>query len=165
MRKTWPGGPNSRTRTHGEDHIKESTKGGRRPKAARPPLWRRPKGASFIWAFPWVRVRAFGPPGQVLLIFITLMCHFAYGFPLGYGRGFVELPLTTILGLSIHVRIPQGKTPYLSPTVPVEIISETARTQSICFSRERRAKGSCCVRLPPGPSCPSRGGCGRKTVL
>ena len=24
-----------------------------------------------------------------------------------------------------------------------------------------RAKGSCCVRLPPGPSCLSRGGCGR----
>ncbi len=30
--------------------IKESTKGGGRPKAARPPLWRRPKAASFVLA-------------------------------------------------------------------------------------------------------------------
>ena len=70
MWKTWPGGPNTRTRSHG--------------------------GASFIWASPWVRVRAFGPPGQVFLIFIALMCHFAYGFPHGYGRWSIELPLTTI---------------------------------------------------------------------
>ena len=28
--------------------IKDSTKGGGRPKAARPPLWRRPKAASLM---------------------------------------------------------------------------------------------------------------------
>ena len=28
------------------------------------------------------------------------------------------------------------------------------------FSRKRLAKGSCCVRLPLGPSCLSHGGCG-----
>ena len=31
------------------EEIKESTKGGRPPKAAGPPLWMRPKAASFIW--------------------------------------------------------------------------------------------------------------------
>ena len=99
MRKTWPGGPNARTRTHGEAHIKEAPFGrlhkGGRAALGRPP----PFVDSFIWASPWVRVRAFGPPGQVVLIFIALMCHFAYGFPLGYGRGTIELPLTIIVCL------------------------------------------------------------------
>ena len=96
MRKTCPGGPNAGTCTRGEAHIKEAPFGrlhkGGREAFGRPP----PFVDSFIWDSPWVRVCAFGPPGQVFLISITLMCHFAYGFPLGYGRGTIELPLTTI---------------------------------------------------------------------
>ena len=38
--------PASPTPTH--PSIKDSTKGGRRPKAGGPPLWRRPKAASFM---------------------------------------------------------------------------------------------------------------------
>ena len=73
MRKTWPGGPNARTRTHGEAHIKEAAFG-------RPP----PFVDSFIWVSPWLRVRVFGPPGQVFHVSMALMWHFAYGFLSGY---------------------------------------------------------------------------------
>ena len=55
-----------------------------------------PKAASFIWVPPWVRVRIFGLSGQVLHIFITVMCDFAYGFPHGYMPEPIELPLGTI---------------------------------------------------------------------
>ena len=59
----------------------------------------RPKAASFIWVPPWVQVRVFGLSGQVLHIFITVMCDFAYGFPHGYTPDIIELPLGTILAL------------------------------------------------------------------
>ena len=70
----------------------------------RPPLWRRPEAASSIWVSPWVRVRVFGTPGQVLHIFMTAtMCRFAYGFPHGPGHAppwdwacSIELPLGTV---------------------------------------------------------------------
>ena len=40
--------------------------------------------------------RILGLSGQVLHIFIALMCDFAYGFPHGHGPGPTELPLGTI---------------------------------------------------------------------
>ena len=45
---------------------------------------------------PSVRGRVFGLSGQVLHIFITVMCDFAYGFPHGYMPYLIELPLGTI---------------------------------------------------------------------
>ena len=39
-------------------NAKEATKGGGRPKAARPPLWRRPKAASFVLALNKAHVLA-----------------------------------------------------------------------------------------------------------
>ena len=45
----WPSVPKTRTRTHGETHIEESTKGGGRGRRPRP-LWRRPEATSSVWA-------------------------------------------------------------------------------------------------------------------
>ena len=50
-----------------------------------------------MWVPPWVQVRVFGQSGQVLRIFITVMCDFTYGFPHGYMPEPIELPLGTIV--------------------------------------------------------------------
>ena len=76
----WPSVPKTRTRTQGETHIEEaalraaSTKGGGR--LQRPP----PFVDSSIWVSPWVWVRVFRTPGQVLRIYRRAMRRFAYGF-------------------------------------------------------------------------------------
>ena len=63
----WPGVPKTRTGTHGETHIEESTKGGGRPpfvEAAR-------SAASSIWVSPCVRVCVLGTLGQRCVVLPT----------------------------------------------------------------------------------------------
>ena len=53
------------------------------PKAARPPLCRWQKAASFPSVSPWLRVCVFGLLGQVIKIFTTLLSRLSMGVPTG----------------------------------------------------------------------------------
>ena len=99
----------------------------------------RPKAASFIWVPPWVQVRVFGLSGQVLQIFITGMCDFAYGFPHGYMPEPIELPLGTIYDiLRIH-KHPMSSQKFYDYTYILRVhINPTSSHNSCKFTEVRR---------------------------
>ena len=76
MTHRWPSVPETRTRTQGETHIEESTKGGGRRRRPHPFVEAARSAASSIWVSPWVRVRVFGTLGQ--------QCVF---LPMGFSMG------------------------------------------------------------------------------